>query len=40
MPLALHLLGGEFVEADTGRVDAHGQEIAFRKESTAEVVDY
>jgi len=38
-PLALHLLEREFVEGDTVVVDAHGQEIAFRKETTAEVVD-
>jgi len=38
-PLALHLLEREFVEGDTVVVDAHGQEIAFRKEATAEVVD-
>jgi ATP-dependent Clp protease ATP-binding subunit ClpB len=38
-PLALHLLEREFVEGDTVVVDAHGDEIAFRKEVTAEVVD-
>src|SRR5213594_889525 len=31
-PLALHLLEREFVEGDTVVVDAHGDEIAFRKE--------
>jgi len=38
-PLALHLLEREFVEGDTVVVDAHGDEIAFRKEVSAEVVD-
>src|SRR5258705_4063956 len=38
-PLALHLLEREFVEGDTVVVEAHGPEIAFRKETTAEVVD-
>jgi len=38
-PLALHLLERDFVEGDTVVVDAHGDEIAFRKEATAEVVD-
>jgi ATP-dependent Clp protease ATP-binding subunit ClpB len=38
-PLALHLLEREFVEGDTVVVDAHGDEIAFRKEATADVVD-
>ncbi|PYM18164.1 MAG: type VI secretion system ATPase TssH, partial [Candidatus Rokuibacteriota bacterium] len=38
-PLALRLLEREFVEGDTVVVDAHGDEIAFRKEVTAEVTD-
>jgi ATP-dependent Clp protease ATP-binding subunit ClpB len=38
-PLALRLLEREFVEGDTIVVDAHGGEIAFRKEVSAEVVD-
>ena len=38
-PLALHLLERDFVEGDTVVVDAHGDEIAFRKEATADVVD-
>jgi ATP-dependent Clp protease ATP-binding subunit ClpB len=38
-PLALRLLERDFVEGDTVVVDAHGDEIAFRKEATAEVVD-
>jgi ATP-dependent Clp protease ATP-binding subunit ClpB len=38
-PLALRLLEREFVEGDTIVVDAHGDEIAFRKELTAEVAD-
>jgi hypothetical protein len=37
--MALHLLEREFVEGDTVVVDAHGDEIAFRKEVSAEVVD-
>jgi len=38
-PLALRLLEREFVEGDTVVVDAHGDEIAFRKELTAEVAE-
>jgi ATP-dependent Clp protease ATP-binding subunit ClpB len=38
-PLALRLLERDFVEGDTVVVDAHGDEIAFRKEVTAEVID-
>ena len=38
-PLALRLLERDFVEGDTVVVDAHGDEIAFRKEVTAEAVD-
>ncbi len=38
-PLALRLLEREFVEGDTVVVDVHGDEVAFRKEATAEVVD-
>jgi ATP-dependent Clp protease ATP-binding subunit ClpB len=38
-PLALRLLEREFVEGDTVVVDVHGDEVAFRKETTAEVID-
>jgi ATP-dependent Clp protease ATP-binding subunit ClpB len=38
-PLALRLLEREFVEGDTVLVDAHGDEIAFSKDLTAETVD-
>ncbi|MGH7418912.1 MAG: hypothetical protein ACREKB_14160, partial [Candidatus Rokuibacteriota bacterium] len=38
-PLALRLLEREFVEGDTVVVDAEGDQIVFRKEVTAEVVD-
>ncbi len=38
-PLALKLLEREFVEGDTVAVDAEGDQIVFRKEVTAEVVD-
>ena len=37
-PLALRLLEGEFKEGDTITVDAHGDEIAFARAATAEVV--
>ncbi len=38
-PLALKLLEREFVEGDTVAVDVDGDQIVFRKEVTAEVVD-
>ena len=38
-PLALKLLEREFAEGDTVTVDVEGDQIAFRKEVTAEVVD-
>ncbi|HEU4370512.1 MAG TPA: ATP-dependent chaperone ClpB [Methylomirabilota bacterium] len=38
-PLALRLLEREFVEGDTVVVDTEGDQIVFRKEVTAEVVD-
>jgi ATP-dependent Clp protease ATP-binding subunit ClpB len=38
-PLALKLLERDFVEGDTVVVDAEGDQVAFRKEVTAEVVD-
>ena len=38
-PLALRLLEREFVEGDTVAVDADGDQIVFRKEVTAEVVN-
>jgi ATP-dependent Clp protease ATP-binding subunit ClpB len=38
-PLALRLLEREFVEGDTVAVDVDGDQIVFRKEVTAEVVD-
>jgi ATP-dependent Clp protease ATP-binding subunit ClpB len=38
-PLALKLLEREFVEGDTVAVDVEGDQIVFRKEVTAEVVD-
>jgi ATP-dependent Clp protease ATP-binding subunit ClpB len=38
-PLALKLLERGFVEGDTVVVDADGDQITFRKEATAEVVD-
>ncbi len=38
-PLALKLLEREFVEGDTVAVDVDGDQLVFRKEVTAEVVD-
>jgi ATP-dependent Clp protease ATP-binding subunit ClpB len=38
-PLALRLLEREFAEGDTVVVDAEGDQLVFRKEVTAEVVD-
>ena len=38
-PLALRLLEREFVEGDTVAVDVEGDQIVFRKDVTAEVVD-
>jgi ATP-dependent Clp protease ATP-binding subunit ClpB len=38
-PLALKILEGEFVEGDTVRVDAEGDQLVFRREVTAEVVE-
>ncbi len=38
-PLALKLLEREFVEGDTVAVDVEGDQIVFRKDVTAEVVD-
>jgi ATP-dependent Clp protease ATP-binding subunit ClpB len=38
-PLALKLLEGEFVEGDMVRVDAENDQLVFRREATAEVVE-
>jgi ATP-dependent Clp protease ATP-binding subunit ClpB len=38
-PLALRLLEHEFAEGDTVTVDAHGDELVFRRSVTAEVVE-
>jgi ATP-dependent Clp protease ATP-binding subunit ClpB len=38
-PLALKLLEREFVEGDTVAVDVEGEQIVFRKDVTAEIVD-
>jgi ATP-dependent Clp protease ATP-binding subunit ClpB len=38
-PLALKILEGEFVEGDTVRVDAEGDQLVFRREVAAEVVE-
>ena len=38
-PLALKMLEREFVEGDTAAVDVDGDQLVFRKEVTAEVVD-
>jgi ATP-dependent Clp protease ATP-binding subunit ClpB len=38
-PLALKILEGEFVEGDTVRVDVEGDQLVFRREVAAEVVE-
>ena len=38
-PLALKILEGDFVEGDTVRVDADGDQLVFRREAHAEVVE-
>jgi ATP-dependent Clp protease ATP-binding subunit ClpB len=38
-PLALKILEGEFVEGDTVRVDAEGEQLVFRREIAAQVVE-